>query len=386
MSGKTASQGLQRVKELYGDRIGRAIELKKQGEKVVGYFCIYPPVELLTAADVVPFRMMGAPEEPRSECDLYLESRQCGFVRSCFEIALKGGYDFLDGLIFPHSCEHIERLYSLWTYYLKYDYATHFTNVPHTLYPSSHKFFRTELDRLKKSLERLTGREITAERLNSAIKLHNQIRSLLREINRLRKNNPPLVTGSEMVEIIVATSVIPAEEQLVLLQEALEELQNRQAGPEKTSARVLIYGSHIDSNKVAKLIEDCGVDVVTDDACLGTRNYSFDIEMQNGDGLSALAYTYLEKAMCPRTFRGSFQDNSDAYFKHIVDYAKEFNAQGVVVYYMNFCDCAGYDIPALREYLQKEGYPMLYIEDDYTMSAPGQLRTRIQAFEEMIKD
>ncbi|MHB1420416.1 MAG: 2-hydroxyacyl-CoA dehydratase subunit D [Bacillota bacterium] len=384
MSGLTTKQGLERVKELYGDRSRRAIELKEQGKKVVGYFCIYPPVELLTAADVVPFRMMGKPEEPRSECDLYLESRQCGFVRSCFEIALKGGYDFLDGLIFPHSCEHIERLYSLWTYYLKYDYVTHFTNVPHTLYPSSHTFFRTELDRLKRSLEELTGKEITTERLKSSIELHNQIRALLREINGLRKSNPPMVTGSEMAEIIVATSVIPASEQLELLQEVLGELRLRPVGPERTSARVLIYGSHIDSNKVARLIEDCGVDVVADDSCLGTRDYSFEVNLENGDCLSALAYTYLEKTMCPRTFRGSFQNSSDAYFKHIVDYAREFNAQGVIVYYMNFCDCAGYDIPALRDYLQKEGYPLLYMEDDYTLSAPGQLKTRIQAFEEMI--
>ena len=38
----------------------------------------------------------------------------------------------------------------------------------------------------------------------------------------------------------------------------------------------------------------------------------------------------------------------------------------------------------LREYLNAFGIPVLMIEDDYSISTIGQLRTRIQAFLEMI--
>jgi benzoyl-CoA reductase/2-hydroxyglutaryl-CoA dehydratase subunit BcrC/BadD/HgdB len=38
----------------------------------------------------------------------------------------------------------------------------------------------------------------------------------------------------------------------------------------------------------------------------------------------------------------------------------------------------------VREYLQKAGYPTLHIEDDYSVTTIGQLKTRVQAFLEMI--
>jgi benzoyl-CoA reductase/2-hydroxyglutaryl-CoA dehydratase subunit BcrC/BadD/HgdB len=51
---------------------------------------------------------------------------------------------------------------------------------------------------------------------------------------------------------------------------------------------------------------------------------------------------------------------------------------------MKFCDLHEFDVPDLRDYLEKEGLPVLHIESDYTMAAVGALKTRIQAFLEMI--
>jgi len=50
-----------------------------------------------------------------------------------FELSLEGRYDFLDGVIIPHTCDAIERLYDIWRYYQK-STATHFLNVPHIIH------------------------------------------------------------------------------------------------------------------------------------------------------------------------------------------------------------------------------------------------------------
>ena len=51
---------------------------------------------------------------------------------------------------------------------------------------------------------------------------------------------------------------------------------------------------------------------------------------------------------------------------------------------MKFCDLHEYDVPDLRDYLENKGLPVLHIESDYSMAAVMALRTRIEAFMEMI--
>jgi benzoyl-CoA reductase/2-hydroxyglutaryl-CoA dehydratase subunit BcrC/BadD/HgdB len=51
---------------------------------------------------------------------------------------------------------------------------------------------------------------------------------------------------------------------------------------------------------------------------------------------------------------------------------------------MKFCDLHQFHVPGLRDYLEKEGLPVLHVESDYTMAAVGGLRTRIETFVEMI--
>ena len=51
---------------LYKERGQRAKELKKSGKKVIGYFCCFVPVEILTALDLVPYRIQGNVIEPIS--------------------------------------------------------------------------------------------------------------------------------------------------------------------------------------------------------------------------------------------------------------------------------------------------------------------------------
>ena len=63
------NMGLKRAAEIYRHRGQRAKQLKKEGKKVFGYFCCYPPIELLTALDITAVRVLGNMAEPVTEAD-----------------------------------------------------------------------------------------------------------------------------------------------------------------------------------------------------------------------------------------------------------------------------------------------------------------------------
>ncbi|PIU57660.1 MAG: hypothetical protein COS88_00500, partial [Chloroflexi bacterium CG07_land_8_20_14_0_80_51_10] len=83
----------------------RAKELHDQGKKAMGYLCCYVPLEFMTALDIVPYRIMGNVNEPITEADVHMETIVCPFIRSAFDIALKGDLSFCDGLVIPHTCD-----------------------------------------------------------------------------------------------------------------------------------------------------------------------------------------------------------------------------------------------------------------------------------------
>ena len=72
------------------------------------------------------------------------------------------------------------------------------------LYPSSFEFFEKELRVFGSTLEELTGEKLTQDRLRHAIKLHNINRSLIRDLYSLRRQHPPLISGTEMTKLLVS--------------------------------------------------------------------------------------------------------------------------------------------------------------------------------------
>jgi len=376
-------KGLARAKPLYENRDQRCRELKAEGKKVIGYFCSFPPTEMITAAGLVPYRITGS-LEPIIMADTYLETGMCPLVRSCFDLALKKRLDFLDGMIYPHSCDNIHRTHDPWKRYASYPYF-HYLDIPHMTHRSSFEFFAEELNVLKGSLEEFSGVKITHDGLNEAIGLHNENRALLRELSALRKQDPPLISGTEMTQIMVAVTSTPVVEANELLRSIIEEVKNRKDGPEKKPARLLVYGCQIDNVAFIDLVEKSGANVVIDDLCLGTRNYWKDVA-QNDDLLQNLANHYLGEIMCARTYRRSEtrQQDLDDRFGHIRGFAKEFNVNGAILYILTYCDTFEFDVVEVRDYLESAGVPCLHLEDDYSLSSIQGLRTRIQAFLEMI--
>ncbi len=374
-----------KLDELYQNRGMRAKELHEAGKKVIGYFCCFVPDEIITAFDMVPYRIQGNQSEPIDEADAFLEPMACPFVRSCFNMALKGSYDFLDGFVAPHSCDTIERIYGIWSHHKPSPFH-HMINVPHMQGPTSEAFYRNELDFFIKHLEEWSGRKPDPGKLREAIGLYNERRAVLRELYDLRKSNPPLVSGTEIMKVLVAGMGIPGAEHLSLLHRYIIEVKARPQPRTVKVPRIFIWGNEIDDAAFIELVEECGAQVVMDDLCTGTRFFWEDVP-ETADPLEGIARRYLA-THCPRSDvsqkEGGRKVDLEQRYGYIKDFIKDWSVNGAIFYIVRYCDTCELEGPDLREYLNGMDIPVLMIEDDYSISTIGQLRTRIQAFLEMI--
>jgi benzoyl-CoA reductase subunit C len=385
MPGEVTGGGLATVDKYYQEYGSRARELKKQGKRIVGYLCAFTPVEIIAAAGFVPFRIKGDVNEPITKADTEMETIVCPLVRSCFDMALKGKYEFLDGIVIPHACDSISTTYSVWKNTLNLPYS-HLIDMPHSTGEPSLNFYKEILGTFRKSLSKFAGKEISDQSLNRAISLYNQNRAKVRELYGLRKASPPLISGTEVAKLLIAAVSIPVEEATKLIDSVIKEVKQRKPVPTPKSARIMVVGAQVDDIAFIDLIEDSGAWVVADDLCPGAREFFTDVDVTKNP-IDGIAERYLRKIKCGRTFRerkGDYDGYLEDRFGHIGRFVKDFKVDGVVLYIYKYCDPYGFDVPAMKSYIESVGAPVLYLEDEYSMSTIGRLRTRIQAFLELI--
>lgn len=364
----------------------RARQLSGEGRKIIGYVCSFVPLEMITASGAIPFRVRGDIEEPITLGDTLLETIVCPYYRSCFDLSIKGRYEFLSGVVIPHACDSMVRSYSVWSYSLPYPYF-HFVNVPTVCEESSFEFFEEELKNFKRSLERLMGRPIQEGDLSKAIQLYNQNREKIRALYELRKVDSPLISGTELTMALTVGSGLPIEESNEWFDQVIAAVKGRESGPLSKGPRILIDGACIDHIELVRLIEELGGNVVADTICNGARD-SFPKTEESREPIRSLARRYLDKLNCPKTYRantaGTFEGDIANRFGDIGTYAREFRVDGAILYVYKYCDPFGFEVPARKAYYQLIRVPMLHLEDTYSAGNLSQLRTRIQAFLEMI--
>jgi benzoyl-CoA reductase subunit C len=383
------NKGLSKVREIYLDTSRRARELKAAGRKVIGYPCVYVPLEMLAALDLVPYRTCGDIKEPVTEADRVLPRSFCPIMRNCLDCALKNRNDFLDGMVTIHSSDPQEKTARVWQSYTQYPYF-HFIDMPITVRPEALEYFKGQLNDFRKTLEAFTGKRLNADKLERAIKSHNRQRALVRELCDLTKPSPPRISGTEIVQVIKALTSLPVAEGNDLLTETISEVKRRTGGPEKESARLLIWSSTLDDIDIMQIFE-ARANVVMNESCGGVRAYRGEVKL-TGDPLEGLADYYLNEITCARTFRQAalgettkdYARDLQSRFGYLKGTVKEWKIDGVILLLVRYCDPFAFEMPSLKDYLSSLGIPSTYIEYDYTTGALAPMRTRVEAFVETI--
>jgi len=80
----------------------------------------------------------------------------------------------------------------------------------------------------------------------------------------------------------------------------------------------------------------------------------------------------------------SFMYHHEERFKHVLEMAKRYDVEAAVIFVLKFCDTHMFDAPLLRDELKTLDLPVLYLEWEHSMSGIAGLKTRIEAFIEMV--
>ena len=381
------SKGLALADAFYRDYGGRARVLRGEGKRAIGYMSAVAPVEIISAAGFIPVRIKGDPAEAVTRAPGMMETLVCPYVLSAFDLALKGRYDFLEGMVIPHTCDSVTRTYEVWKRNFPLSYY-HFLNVPHLDDGPSLEFFTRVLGTFVKSLEQECGSRISRGDLARAVAAHNEQRQAARGLYELRKRDKPAISGVEIMKLLTAVKALPVGESLSLIRQVVSEAEKRKGRVRRRPTRIMVVGDQIDDTALVEIIENTGARVVMDDISVGSKLFFADVE-ETEDPIDGIAKYYLKKVPLPTFLRGGevdYRTGLELRFGYLRRFIAEFKVDGVVLLVYRYCDPYGLEVPALVGYIESAGTPVLHLEDDYSASSPARLKTRIEAFLEILDE
>ncbi len=352
---------------------------KSDGRKRIGYVCAYTPLEVLNAAGVSHARLFKAGDsETVAAGELFTQSVFCDFSKSCIGGFAQGDpfYTAIDKLYNFMTCANIKRA----TEVIENFVPIKLLNLPRLRdRESSRLFFRDEIIELKRDLAKLTGHEITDDDICEQIVRYNIIRKLIKNISELHKRNNPPITGKEFTELVKAYYYVPPEKLIAAYEKIHRDLAAlSDAGSHPL--RLMICGSIAadgDHRLLDMLEGEIGARVVVEDHCAGLKPFYHTVK-ETGDPFWALANGYLDQAPC---FRMKTLEDNVAFAGQL---AQEYKVDGVLYVYLKFCSCYGITKKPFLDHFQSIDIPALDLSSDYSGNDYGQIKTRVEAFIEVI--
>ena len=339
--------------------------------QTVAYLCSYAPEELIHAAGFTPIRIRTSPHPP-TRAEAHLQSFTCALCRSALDQALRSELDFVRAIVFPHTCDTMQALCDLWAINRPDIPALPFMLPTRLDASTARRYLMAELEQLHRRLEKLVSHPIAPEALRASIHIYNEKRHRL---NRLTSQRDRL-SNTDFYRLLDLGFVMPVEEYNALLEQALEAL-SQQPPLAADAPRLVLVGAVLDDPVVLPVLDELGARVVGDDLCTGRRYYS-DLVHDDEDPIAALADRYLQRLPCPAKYHAEYPRAG-----HLLRLVQETQADGVVFLLSKFCDPHAFDYALVKPALESAGVPHLALESEHT-PAPGQMRTRLQAFLEMI--
>jgi benzoyl-CoA reductase/2-hydroxyglutaryl-CoA dehydratase subunit BcrC/BadD/HgdB len=348
------------------------------GAGKIGWFCTYAPEELILAGGFEPVRLMGEKELKTSES--YFPINFCPYLKSGWESLLKYG-DKLSAAVFTNSCDGMRRFYDIAEHYLK-DVPIFMLDVPRNTYPDSINFYSLQLKKMLGFIEKLKGSDIDDKDLLDAIHLCDRKRAGLKEISRAFLSGDGFLSIPDYYQLMELSATAGSEKFLKDLDTFTERSGQGENKGNNNSPKIMIVGNFITEDKLWDMFQELDMSIAADDLCISNRYYEGSVEAEGSSSrkemLELLAKRYLGKPACMR------MADTGQKLEEIMAKVQDNGVQGVIFISLKFCDTMLYSFPLIRKELAKLGIPVLYLEIEYNNFSEGQIKTRMQAFLEML--
>lgn len=374
---------------LHSGRIRELVDPQGDGsprpKKVIGSFCLYVPEEIITAAGAVEVGLCAGADWAPAEAEKHVPRNTCPLIKGFMGFKLGRVCPYIESadlVVGENTCDGKKKAYEQFGK-LK---NTFVIDVPHVRTDETRQMWRNELRRLAARIEQETGQKITAESLRAAIKLANDKRRALQRLSATRAADPTPISGLDSLLTVQAAFMDDSARLTGAINEMATECEGRVKDGEgvapKGAKRILYTGTPmaVPNWKLFNMIEKAGAVVVGEECCTGSRYYK-DLVPETGatvdEMLDDIADRYLNIQCAIFTPNHGREED-------VVRMARELHADGIIDCALQFCTIYEQESFGMEEAAEKAGIPFMHITTDYSGQDEGQLKTRVEAFIEML--
>ena len=370
----------------------------------VGWLCTYAPEEIIIANGFWPVRITGKQKAKKAEG--YFPINFCPFIKSSMEdlLALK---DDLNAVIFTNSCDGMRRFYDIASKYIP-ELPFFMLDVPRIKNELAIEYFSINIKKMSGFLEEISGRKMLLTDLISAQEIVSEKRMLLKKLSNFFRNDQKDIGVKNYFNILISSMIEEPGYFNTDLRSYLEyaeiQIEHNQikTGIEFGDAgigqvpEVMLIGNFIDEDRLWEIFDELGCRISADDLCSSSRYFENIIQSNYFSDVFGKKYKTAEKGgtvdqmMRDIAVRQLFKPqcmrmaNLNDKLEEINKNMKKNKIRGIIYISQKFCDNTLLFYPLLREKLNENNIPSLFIEVEHNNLSVGQVKTRIQAFLEII--
>ncbi len=382
-------QTLEIIRKRLAERPEELSQARKNGQKVVGWTGYNVPEEIIHALGFIPVRIAIGGDDRLVEVGArYASSKTCVFIREIVGAFAENEDPYIqqtDILAFDATCLQNFRAAEVIEYFFKKDVVV--LAVPRNFAEDDAKtYFVHEANEFTRLLEERAGSSLDTAVLAESVALYNDIRKTLKSIYIFQAAKDNVISWEEVYDLIQAGDLLDKKEYLTLLQQTLVELTELQQNPvieADGDSRIFISGSLIPrgDRKLISIINSVGGRIVGDDLWSGILPHiDLDIKEISPAGV---ALAYLNRT--PHAALPYLDLESDRRLKKLHELLSQSKAHGVIYHTLRYCDPFTFKAKETKNVLAKSGIPLLEIHTEYAGSDYEAMKTRVEAFVEMIK-
>jgi len=374
---RSLDDAIYECRELFEDTTFPTVKRwRERGGKVVGHFQVAFPEEIVHAAGLLPFKVRGAPIEA-VQSDSRFGSYLCSILKTSLELALSDAVT-LEMFVTHPICDAARNLAAVWGRNVSYPcqilYLPQNPNSPHSVI-----YLRGEYDRLKRSIEQISGETITNAALQNSIAVFNENRRLIRELYEIKKNTPWLVSADEAYVLVALAGLIPREEHNQLLCTLLPRIRAR-GSRTQDKVRVVFEGGFCEQpplDLIRAIARSCYV--VDDDLLIGLRWLLEDVPLE-GEPLRNLAEAYLEKS----SYSPVQHDLRKPKEEMLLARMRNSRAEAAIITAAKMCEPGLEEQVAYTRALDQAGIPYFVGEFEENMTSFDSMEIQLETFVENI--
>jgi benzoyl-CoA reductase/2-hydroxyglutaryl-CoA dehydratase subunit BcrC/BadD/HgdB len=322
---------------------------------LIGYACSYIPVEILSATGAKPYRLLHGDMKLAQDGERLVRVDACPLVKSNISYFLEHRDEFRC-LVGASGCDMARRMFDVLSDQI--DIPILVMNNPRT---DKFTIFNEEVDWLIRELENIFQIKITPEAIGREIEKWEAARRHYRVLDEKRAARPSLITTTDFHKAVINYHK--------------GDIDFPPFVPEKTSEnhRVYLLGSALpyEANPVLAQFEE-RLRIVGDFNCGISRFLNVKPEEPTLSGLKK-AYCGQPPCIVKRPNR--------LFYEYVGRRLKELQCKGIIAWTLDYCDSFEFELKRIES---RFDLPVLRIRSDLSRSNLGQLKTRIEAFAEML--